>query len=215
VCFDDLDFIVTVGGELVLAHVAIQSLPSIDFNYRRLGCQPNVSLGPQPSREDPHRLTLSPEHSARSAPMALPFGLRNAAATVSHLVAQRTIPSPTNNEFMGMIEHVTESFHDLLAEELESHSGSNSSRGRHHPSRECFMTGTPEGHVESVHKGEATPINGLDDETEKETMAPCTNAGGTTESLTPRDRGSTTPARAGMCGARAPRRRRAGVRHGP
>ena len=36
VCFGDLDFIIMVGGELVLAHVAIQSLPSICFNYRRL-----------------------------------------------------------------------------------------------------------------------------------------------------------------------------------
>ena len=34
--FGDLDFIVTVGGELALAHDAIQSLPSISFNYRRL-----------------------------------------------------------------------------------------------------------------------------------------------------------------------------------
>ena len=31
--FGDLDFIVMVGGELALAHVAIQSLPSIGFNY--------------------------------------------------------------------------------------------------------------------------------------------------------------------------------------
>ena len=44
--FGDLDFIVTVGEELALAHVAIQSLPSIDFNYGRLERQPDVSLGP-------------------------------------------------------------------------------------------------------------------------------------------------------------------------
>ena len=80
----------------------------------------------------------------------LPFGLHNAAATLSHLVAQRMIPFPMNNEFMGMIEHVTESLHDLLTEEPGLPSGSNSSRGSHHPSRECFITGTPEGHVESV-----------------------------------------------------------------
>ena len=141
---------------------------------------------------------LSLEHLIRSTPTELPFDLRNAVATIGRLVAQRMVPPPTNDEFMGVIEHVTESFHDLLAEEPESSSGSNSSRGSHHPSRECFMTGTPEGHVESVHKGEATPINGLDDEAEKETMAPCTNAGGTTESLTPRDRGSMTIAQAGM-----------------
>ena len=92
--FGDLDFILTVGGELALAHVAIQSLPSIGFNYGGLERQPGVPSGPQPSRENPRRLTLSLEHSARSAPTALPFGLRNATVTVSHLVTQRTIPSP-------------------------------------------------------------------------------------------------------------------------
>ena len=44
--FGDLDFIVMVGGELVLAHAAIQSLPSISFNYGRLERQPSISLGP-------------------------------------------------------------------------------------------------------------------------------------------------------------------------
>ena len=67
----------------------------------------------------------------------LPFGLRNAAATVSHLVAQRMVPPPTNDEFVGVIEHIVKSFLDLLAEELESPSGSDSSKGSHHPSREC------------------------------------------------------------------------------
>ena len=59
----------------------------------------------------------------------LPFGLRNAAATISHLVAQRMIPSPTNDEFVGVIEHVVESFHDLLVEEPKLPSSSDSSRG--------------------------------------------------------------------------------------
>ena len=84
--FGDLDFIATVGGGLVLARVAIQSLPSIGSSYGRLERQPGVSLGPQPSREDPCRLTLSLEHSAWSAPTTLPFGLHNAMVTVSHLV---------------------------------------------------------------------------------------------------------------------------------
>ena len=44
--FGDLDFIVTLGGELTLAHVAVQSLPSANFSYRRLEGQPDVSLGP-------------------------------------------------------------------------------------------------------------------------------------------------------------------------
>ena len=86
------------------------------------------------SREDPRHLTLSLEHSARSTSMALLFGLHNTAATVSHLVAQRTIPSPTNNEFVGMIESVIESLHGLLTEDLGSDSSSDSGRGSHHPS---------------------------------------------------------------------------------
>ena len=167
-CFGDLDFIVTVGGELALAHLTIQPLPSIGSSYRRLEGQPDVSLGPQPSREAPRHLTLSPERSTRSASTAFPFGLRNAATTVSHLVAQHAIPSPTNNEFMGMIESVTESLHSLLVEGLGSDSGSDSGRGCHHPSRECFMAETSEGHVESASEKEVTPAGNLGDGTKGE-----------------------------------------------
>ena len=34
--FGNLDFIITVGGELALAHAAIQPLPSIGLDYGRL-----------------------------------------------------------------------------------------------------------------------------------------------------------------------------------
>ena len=44
--FSDLDFIITLGGELALAHVAVLSSPSANFSYRRLEGQPGVSLGP-------------------------------------------------------------------------------------------------------------------------------------------------------------------------
>ena len=115
---------------------------------------------------------LSPKYLIRSAPTALPLGLRNAAETVGHLVAQRTPPSPTNDEFVGMTEYVMESFHDLLAGESRSPSDSNSSRGSHHPSCECFMTGTPEGHIESVPGEEATSVDNLGDEAKEETAAP-------------------------------------------
>jgi len=50
--FEDLDFIITVGGGLALAHAAIQPLSSIGLNYERFERQLGVSLGPQPSRED-------------------------------------------------------------------------------------------------------------------------------------------------------------------
>ena len=77
---------------------------------------------------------LSLEYLIRSTPTMLPFGLCHDVETVSHLVAQCTPPSPTNDEFMGMTEYVMESFHDLLAGESESPSDSDSSRGSHHPS---------------------------------------------------------------------------------
>ena len=116
--------------------------------------------------------SLSPEHPTWSAPTAFPFGLRNAAATISHLVARRMVLPPTNNEFVGVIEHIMESLHNLLTEEPGSSSGSDSSRGSHHPSRDCFMMGTPEGHVESISMKEATPAGNLNDETEGEIAAP-------------------------------------------
>ena len=72
---------------------------------------------------------LSLEHPTRSTSIVLPFGLRNAAVTVSHLVAQCMIPSPVNNKFVGMIESITESLHGLLAEGSGSDSSSDSDRG--------------------------------------------------------------------------------------
>ena len=71
-----------------------------------------------------------------------------------------------------MTEYVIESFNDLLAKESESRSISDSSRGSHHPSCECFMVGTLEGHVESIHEGEATPTNDLNDEVKGDAGAP-------------------------------------------
>jgi hypothetical protein len=101
---------------------------------------------------------------------AFPFVLYNAAETVYHLIAQRTCPSSTDSEFVGMTDYVMESFYDLLARDSEEISDSDSSRGSHHPSRECFMAEgahhaeTPKGHVASVHGGEVTPPFDLDDD---------------------------------------------------
>ena len=92
--------------------------------------------------------------------------------TVSHHVAHHTIPSPANNEFMGMIESVTESLHGLHLEEPGSDSSFDSSRGSRHPSRECFMVGTPEGHVESISVEETTSAGNLDGRTKGGTAAP-------------------------------------------
>ena len=65
-----------------------------------------------------------------------------------------------------------ESFHDLLVEEPESPFRSDSSKGSHHPSQECFMMGTLEGHIESVPEEEATLANNLNDEAKGEIVAP-------------------------------------------
>ena len=59
VCFESLDFIIMVGGELALARATIQPVPSIGVNHERLERQLGVSLGPRQSREDQRRLTLS------------------------------------------------------------------------------------------------------------------------------------------------------------
>ena len=144
-------------------------------------------LGPRPSWEDLRRLTflftnvmtqlargepLSPEYIIRSTLTALPSSLRNTTETVGHPVAQRTPSSPMNDEFMGMTEYVTESFHDLLTGESRSPYDSDSSGGSHHPSHECFMVGTPKGHVKSIHEGEATPTNDLGDDVMRDAGAP-------------------------------------------
>ena len=70
-----------------------------------------------------------------------------------------------------MIESISESLHSLLTEDSGSDSGSNSGRGSHHPSRECFMAQTSEGHVESVSE-EVTPAGNLGDGTEGRMVAP-------------------------------------------
>ena len=132
--FGNLDFIITLGGELALAHATVQTLSPINFSYRRLEGQPGVSLGPQSSREAPHHITLSPKCSTRRASTALPFGLRNAAATAGHHLALRMVQPPMESEFVGAIEHEPETLPRLLMEELESSSSSDSSRGSHHPS---------------------------------------------------------------------------------
>ena len=80
-------------------------------------------------------------------------------------------PPPTDDEFMGMADYVVESFHDLLMGDSESISDSDSSRWSHHPLRECFMAGTPEGCVKSVHEGGATPPNDFDNKVEEDARA--------------------------------------------
>jgi len=82
------------------------------------------------------------------------------------------VQSPTDIEFVGVIEHDMETLYGLLNKEPGSFSSSDSSRGSHHPSRECFMTQTPKGHVESASREEVTPTNNPDSRSGEETIAP-------------------------------------------
>ena len=81
------------------------------------------------------------------------------------------VQPPTDSEFVGVIEHDPETLYGLLAEDPESSSSSDSSNGSHHPSRECFMTQTPEGHVQSVFGEETTPTGNPDARIEGEAAA--------------------------------------------
>ena len=87
-------------------------------------------------------------------------------------MVQHTPPSHTNDEFVGMTKYVAKTFNDLLTGESEPLSSSDSSRGSHHPSRECFMVGTSKGYIKSIHEGGATPTDDLDDEVEGDVGAP-------------------------------------------
>lgn len=106
--------------------------------------------------------------------MAFLFGLHNATETEGRLMMQRMRSLVKNGEFVGMADYIMKSFHDLLMVDLESLSDSNYSRGSHHPSQECFMAGTPEGHVERVHEGGVAPMGDLDDDVKEDAGAtPC------------------------------------------
>ena len=81
------------------------------------------------------------------------------------------VQPPTDSEFVGVVEHDPETLYGLLAEELESSSSSDSSKGSHHPSQECFMTQITRGHVQSVSGEETTPTGNPDARIEAETAA--------------------------------------------
>jgi hypothetical protein len=158
----------------------------LDFDYERPERLLDAFLGPRPSKEDLCYLSflfanimaqvargepLSSGSLTQNASISFPFGLRNAARTIDHLIVQCMHPSSTDDEFVGMMNYVAESFHDLLAGDFEAISNSDSSRGSHHPSRECFMAGSPEGHVKSVHNG-ATLTADSDDKIEGDARVP-------------------------------------------
>jgi hypothetical protein len=144
----------------------------LDFKFRRMEHQLAVYLGPHPSWEDLRALTfsfvnivtqlasgepLSSDVLTQGTSMAFPYGLRNVAQVIECHVARLSSPTLTSNEFVGMAEFFVETIHDRPASDLESISGSASSKGSHHPSRECFMAETSEGHVASASDSGETP----------------------------------------------------------
>jgi hypothetical protein len=80
---------------------------------------------------------------------------------------------PTDDEFVGVADYVSESFHDLLTGESETISDSDSDRGSHHPSLECFIADSPEGHVKSPHDGNTPPDISNDRARERNQAPPC------------------------------------------
>lgn len=48
-------------------------------------------------------------------------------------------PPPTSNELASMADHLVESIHSLLVDDLGEFSDFGSNHGSYHPSRECFM----------------------------------------------------------------------------
>jgi hypothetical protein len=56
-----------------------------------------------------------------------------------------------------MTDYILDLIHDLLESGLETFSDSSSSEGSHHPSRECFMAETSDGHASSASDSGKTP----------------------------------------------------------
>jgi hypothetical protein len=123
------------------------------------------------------REPLSPKIPARDIPMRFPFGLRNTAEDAHHLAAVHFGSSLTNGEFVGMMDYISKSFHDLLAGEPEAVLDSGSSGGSHHPSRECFMAGVPEGRVKDTHSRETPPSGPYDRARDRNQASPRCRSG--------------------------------------
>jgi hypothetical protein len=56
-----------------------------------------------------------------------------------------------------MADYIVDSIHDLLESGSETFSNSDSSGGSHHPSQECFMVETSDGHILSASDSGETP----------------------------------------------------------
>jgi len=143
----------------------------------RLECQLQAFLGRQPAQDD-LRCTvyllanvaaqlaggnpISSDAMLDHATKSFPFGMENATQCMHRHMVQHGPTHPNDSELVGMVELVADSDDDLLAEDSLLGSDTRSCTGSHHPSLECFVTGTPEGYVEdaedsSRHSRDRTP----------------------------------------------------------
>jgi len=152
------------------------SNPSI-FNNACLECQLQSFLGPQPTEGDLHCVAYShanmatqlsggspipPEVLFDRTTMMFPFGMGNVVRHVQHYVALYVPNHYGGGGLVRMTEFSNDSDDDLLADDSLLGSDTGSCTGSHHPSLECFATGTPDGYVEEAedsprHSRDRTP----------------------------------------------------------
>jgi hypothetical protein len=77
--------------------------------------------------------------------------------TIASFMAQCLCPFSADNEFVKVVDYIVDSIHDLLGSDSETFFDSSSSRGSHHPSQECFMAETSNGHFSSASDSGETP----------------------------------------------------------
>ena len=70
-----------------------------------------------------------------------------AAQVIQHHATLRMTPDPSDIEFVGVKDYVSESFHDLLDGASESLSDSDSGKACHYLSYRCFVVNTSDGHM--------------------------------------------------------------------
>lgn len=162
VCFGSLDIIVTDGGELQRAPTPLSPDSSLDVVIKTFeGMRVTAPWGltpeccPEPSWEDRWAILLrfanmmaqhvgggsnSLDPSARGAPTAYPFDLRNATVTFIGFVARSHASTPDDVELVRMADFAHDSIYDILSS-VGSNTLSNfgSNDGSEHPSRECYM----------------------------------------------------------------------------
>jgi len=150
--------------------------PSI-FDNAHLECQLQAFLGPQPTEDDLHCVTYSLANMATQlsggsplppdvlfdhATTTFPFGMGNVAQHLQHHVAPHVINHFGGGGLVGVMEFTNDFDDDLLADDSLLGSDARSCTGSHHPSLECFATGTPNGYAEDAedsprHSQDRTP----------------------------------------------------------